>query len=44
MSLRFYWMYVTFTHRTQILGTELDLVRSFESQLAKLFGGILAGN
>ena len=26
MSLRFYWMYVTFTHGTQILGIELDLV------------------
>ena len=26
MLLRFYWMYVTFTHGTQILGIELDLV------------------
>ena len=26
MSLRFYLMYVTFTHSTQILGIELDLV------------------
>ena len=29
MSLRFYWMYVTFTHGTQILGIELDLVVLF---------------
>ena len=29
MSLRFYWMYVTFTHDTQILGIELDLVLLF---------------
>ena len=35
MSLRFYWMYVTFTHGTQILGIELDLVHKTDIYVIK---------
>ena len=35
MLLRFYGMYVTFTHGTQILGIELDLVMSLDDLITK---------